>query len=135
MRTWVYDKLTTTPAITALVDPLRVIAGSALRKAPDTKPFITYRMHPQQPRLRRLAGRSQYLQVWVHDVPGDFMRIDEIIEAVVQALNVEVNGGGILECKWIESSADLPEDPDLGTIARFARFQIYYGENYAVPSA
>lgn len=96
--------------------------ASSLNNVPDKKPFLVHRMHNGLRYQRGLGDRS-YLQVWVHDVPGDYMRIDEVIELVKSVLEAVPAQGSLLQVRWLEDSVDLQDD-DMGTICRNSRYEL-----------
>ena len=96
-------------------------ASSISVEAPPARPFVTYRMHTDFP-LNRGLGRREYSQVWAHDEPGDYLVIDEILNAVRRAVEAAPSNGDFLEARWIETGVDLRDDV-MGTITRYIRFQ------------
>lgn len=107
--------------------PLLTIIGSAAKILPAGRmvnvpapPFVTYRMH-QAAQLQGTLGRQDFVSVWAHDVPGDYMRIDDMISAINTALQGVPAQGHLLEVRWFEESPDLQDD-DMGTITKNTRF-------------
>ena len=102
----------------------RIFAASALveGKVPP-RPFVTYRMHTRFGRpLGRPLGAREYVQLWANDNPGDYLRIDKILELSRKAVEAIPQQDTFLEARWIETGVDL-RDPDMGTINRYIRFQ------------
>lgn len=99
---------------------IRILEASSVNEVPE-RPFITYRMHTHFP-LNRGLGQREYSQVWVHDDPGDYMRIDDILGKIRRAVEAAPSEGEFLEARWIETGVDLKDDV-MGTITRYIRFQ------------
>lgn len=105
----------------------RIIQASALgQQLPGlegipARPFVTYRMHTNFP-LAKGLGRREYAQVWANDDPGDYLRIDEILEYARLAIEAIPASDDFLEARWIETGVDL-SDLAMGTINRYIRFQ------------
>jgi hypothetical protein len=71
---------------------------------------------------------NQSFLLFVHDVPGDYLRIDQILKIVKDLFHNAVDApSGVNICKWVDHSEDL-KDPDMGTITRYSRFRIYFKE-------
>lgn len=128
-RAWVYSKMTGHSPLTTLVGT-RIFESSRLQDVP-TKPYVMYKFFPM---TAELSGDdapkvfNQGVQVFVHDVPGDYLRIDAILKILKDLFqNAYDKTAGVEICKWIDSSEDF-KDPDMGTITRFARFRIYFKE-------
>jgi hypothetical protein len=88
------------------------------------RPFIVVRMHTGFPVERGIGGRH-YAQVWAHDAPGSYLRIDQILIEARKAIESLPHTGadGFLEARWIETGVDLKDDT-LGTITRYSRYQL-----------
>ncbi len=125
MRQLVYDRLRLDSAVAALVGD-RIKQGESMDVNELTRPFIVYRIgndtsenfseDDQQP------GRT-YFQVYIHDSPADYMRIDDLVTKVIRALR----GGpypeyNVLRIEYLETSRDLG-DETMRTILRYVRFQ------------
>lgn len=133
-RSWVYDVLRLDPDVIAFAGD-RIFQGESLDSAPKTKPFVIYRLGNTSPDNDVPQCRRQYLTVYVHDEgkPGDYTRIDAGMDAVVKALvQAGINSSAkknhkIVAVRWLEASADF-DDREMGTILRYARFQIVLSE-------
>ena len=126
LRTWFYTQLST-PALVAMV-PGGIHQTTELVRAPDVKPFLTYRTIANVPQLRGddqdHAIQENYL-VFVHDEEGDYLQIDAVLEALRQLFK-SVNGDPeVISVTWLENSEDL-RDADMGTIMRYGRYQVNY---------
>lgn len=65
----------------------------------------------------------QYFMVYLHDEPGDYSRIDDIVEELKAALhNASDAATGVIRVEFLEVSRDL-DDETLNTILRYVRFQ------------
>lgn len=126
MRVIAYDAFRTTPAIVAIVGD-RIKAASSVDKQMK-RPLIALRAHTDFPvggHSGRSFGRREYLQVWVHDNPGDYLRIDEVLRLCRNALEAVPHSDDFLEAKWIETGVDLRDDR-MESITRYSRFQFTF---------
>lgn len=124
MRKRLYQALSTYAPLLELVED-RIIEASAigtkLWPGVPERPFVTYRMHTNFPVAG--VGRREYCQIWANDDPGDYLRIDEILERCRQAMEGLAHHEDFLEARWVETGVDLKDDA-MGTINRYIRFQI-----------
>lgn len=92
---------------------------------PEGRPFMQLRWGANNEGLDVVTQR--FLVVWVHDMPGDYDRIDRIIlrlRTVLPALAGTTNGTqSILAVEWTGDSEDLSDDGHR-TIARTASFTL-----------
>lgn len=120
-RTWAYAKLTANAGVGALVQDADVHGSGSLEGSP-ARPFIMLRFGPTV--RGAYAGTSQTeLQVWVHDEPGDYLRIQAILQAVRAALEGVVASAGAHVARWQGESQDLADD-GYGTITRWASYNL-----------
>lgn len=127
-RNWIYGKLTTAP-IDALVAPASVFAGGSITVAPETKPFVIYRIGANAPRLRdggSPVATARFAEVWVYDDPGAYDRIDSILGTIRGQLVGPVPEPDKTCCEWIGDSGELADDA-LGAITRNSVFQLIGG--------
>ena len=133
MRSWLNQQMRADPALTALVGT-RIYPSTRIREDQSTrdleKPFIVYRTSSELSNLRGDGSdlvKVQAFQIFVHDIPGDYMQIDSILSALEDLLSDTVDqAAGVIRCEWIENSEDFRDD-DMGTILRYSRIQIKYG--------
>lgn len=122
-RARLYQGLKGSTELQAIVGD-RIIQASSLveGKVPPT-PFLTYRMHTDFPRpIGGKIGRREYCQIWANDEPGDYLRIDNILDICRRTLEALPHADDFLEARWIETGVDL-RDQDMGTINRYIRLQ------------
>jgi hypothetical protein len=90
---------------------------------PQGRPFLQLRWGRTDPGLDVVTRRN--LVVWVHDEPGDFTRIDDIVlrlRPLIVGLIGLANGlGHVVGVEWTGDSEDLADDGHR-TIARWASF-------------
>lgn len=115
-RTWLYERLTTDAALTAIVPAASVHGAGSLLVPPDRKPFLIVNLAPL------LRGpfpgvRWQDCTVWAHDEPGSYLRIDNILDQVERVLSPSVSSGDYVQTVFQGRSQDLTDDA-LGTITR-----------------
>jgi hypothetical protein len=125
VRTHVYQAMAHSAEVLALFTGddgvVRIYEASSLDIVPP-KPFCTYRMHTHFPLIQG-HGQREYCQIWVHDIPGDYLTIDDGLAKIRRALESWPAQGDFLEARWIETGVDLKDDV-MGTINRYIRFQL-----------
>lgn len=125
-REWLYSTLSTHVPLTAYVGDNIIQTGSEL-EAPAHKPFLIYRLGVQSPSLRgddATTKRIQPVQLFVHDTPGDYKRIDTILDILKSLLDTR-GDSSIICCTWLEASEDMRDDV-FQTITRYARLELRY---------
>ena len=123
-RQWIHSSLTTLAGG-------RVHQNTSIREDASTrtmtKPFIVHRFAVDRGDLRGDDITKTYVeevQLFVHDVPGDYTVIDGILIAMRGLLDGRVDQpNGIIRCTWLEDSEDFRDDK-MGTILRYGRYQI-----------
>lgn len=127
-RAWVYSRLTTDPTLTAVVPSTAIFGAGALVRVPRPRPFLVILMSNVLSGLRgddQSAATSQQMSVAVHDKPGDYQRIDSVIEIVRARLESEQGlalGGGIT-AQWQGVGPDSADD-QMGTLVKMAEFRL-----------
>ena len=125
MRQFIIDSLKASTGVTDLVGN-RIYQGEALTASELTRPFLIYRVGNET--TESISEDAQtphrvYFQVYVHDNPADYTKIDTLCQEVRQAL---VGGPypdyKILRVAYMETSRDLDDDT-MRTIFRYLRFQ------------
>jgi hypothetical protein len=97
---------------------------SSFDQVPETKPFAVIRWDfGQSGIVHRGIGSTKAFSIWAHDIPGDYVRIDQILDRAQQILEALLNEDDFLECRRLDTSPDL-EDPEMGTILRYSRFGV-----------
>lgn len=127
-RTWLYQRMTgSVPLMTLL--PGGIHQSTSLNVAPHLKPYIMYRMTSDVGNFRGDDGeqaRSNGYMVFAHDVPGDYLKIDAVMEQLKTLFQDIVDQpNGVIKSFWLETSDDIRDD-DMGTIMKFARIQIIH---------
>lgn len=137
MRIWLHQRLVADPALRdslfADVDPMpadaedSVYGSHSLEGVPERKPFIVHDMgNDTSERLgEESTAHRQFATIYVHDEGYDYTRIDQVITALKSLLDNSPSapGFGVITCHYLETSRDL-EDDQMGTIVKYARFQI-----------
>lgn len=125
-RSWAVQRMMNDATLTSLVTG-GIHESTSLNGAPASKPFIMYRVIAHRPDLRgddsNKANKETFL-FHVHDVPGDYMRIDNVLLRI-KALFSAVSEGDVICGEWLEDSEDF-RDEDMGTILRYSRVQLTY---------
>lgn len=108
------------------VDPIRGYIGDRVYQTgtmaiEKPRPFIIARFGLVNDVAWRDGPTSQTVELWVHDEPGDYNRIDQIISLAKSAWHALPNEENFLESRFVSTTPDL-QDPELSTIFRVARF-------------
>lgn len=97
------------------------------KDTPQVRPLMVLRWQDTSPGMGRVNQRN--LQVWVHDTPGDYTRIDRILKRVYVLLTTMfgVNTGDadswITQIDWKGDSDDLDDDEAV-TFCRYSNYTI-----------
>ena len=128
-RIWLHSTLSGYAPLMAIIQS--VLQGQSLLTADIPKPYLVHRFGNETD--ENLAEvdvypRKMYFQVYVHDIPGDYIRIDSLVELVKAAFRSQTIASaavaGVHHIRYLETSRDL-SDPELGTIFRYIRFQMH----------
>jgi hypothetical protein len=108
--------------------PGAVIAGDV--DTPQPRPFINLKWMITTPGIKDVVTRRS-LNVWFHDRPNDYTRIDDML-FVVRSLFFDIEGvdhgsGHITVVEWLTDSQDL-RDYGHGTIAKYSTYRIICSE-------
>lgn len=127
VRPWIYQRLLGNAAVTAKCGN-RIAQVSYWTNVPKTKPYLTFRV------LTAVAGLSgddgvaifrHQVVIMVHDVPGNYDTIDEVLAGIFSDLQGVIDpGGDITNVRWIDHSEDFRDDP-MGVILKWSRYHIY----------
>lgn len=125
-REWVYSTLSSDAALLEVVPIGSMYGAGSVGDRPENKPFIIIRLSPST-RVNSFWSDSNVV-VWVHDDPGDYARIDQVIDLCRRALDKKIPGrpGGIV-AEWTGDSADLADD-GYGTITRNTSYRLVSSE-------
>lgn len=130
-RSWAMTRLKGYAPLTAGIPPLlpatSMFGSGSMNGAPAARPFLYVAYGADTPELRddgKPVANSQVMTVYVHDEPGDYTRIDQILVLVKTALEGQVVDGinGIFAI-WQGASPDLADDR-FQTIVRNAEFRL-----------
>lgn len=126
-RTWVYDRLRLDATILADVPEASIYGAGSLQGAPVNRPFIVITFGTDLPELEdgdQPSATSQRASIYVHDTPGDYLRIGRILRNVRTLLAGNVTGmtaGGIVGL-WEGDSPDSADDL-FKTIMRYGEYR------------
>jgi hypothetical protein len=94
---------------------------------PQTRPFLQIRWGKTDVGLSRTAVGRRTVVIWVHDEPGDYTKIDNIlarIKELLPTLEGQSNGSGyVIAVEWTGDSEDLADDGH-GTITRNTSYSL-----------
>lgn len=111
MRRLVYNLLSTNAPFMALL-PGGLFGDRAEFPVPLEKPFGVLLHEGPLPGVR--SHRQYRSALWVHDEPGDYTKIDEVLRAaeilLVAAVPVSLNGVWLNDVQWTGVSGDLSDD-------------------------
>jgi hypothetical protein len=125
MRTTVYNLLR---GVHPDIPDARIFQMGAVDDTP-LKPFMVYRLSGNGRGVTaRSASKPVRLEVWVHDEPGSYTRIDDVLRAVETKLNAVVHassraGESISQVDFDTRSPDL-DDTGFRTICRMSSFTL-----------
>lgn len=135
MRTWLYQKMRNDAE---LMDILRLgaesdasvqarfFASGSMTTATTKKPFVVYLMGnatDQALAEENVEAVRQFWQVWIHDSPADYARIDAAHDRIREIFkNAQSVPDGVLTTLHLERSRDF-DDELLKTIFKYARYQ------------
>lgn len=131
MRTWLYSRLSTDPALASAIGvglaqlPDRVIQGENMDTRLIPRPYLVYTLGNKTDELlsEEDTVARQFFTIFIHDDPSDYMRIDELVNIVKARLRLQQSSSGkVIHVQHLETSRDL-DDSTLGTILRYVRFQ------------
>lgn len=97
------------------------------KDTPQVRPLMVLRWQDTSPGLGPVNQRN--LQVWVHDKPGDYTRVDRILKRVHALLTTMfgVNAGDasswVSQIDWRGDSDDLNDDEAV-TFCRYSNYTI-----------
>lgn len=127
-RVWLYQRMLNDPTLQGFISS-RIFQSTMVTEAPKIKPFVMYRQTSDLGFFRGDDGhqvKRNGFMVFVHNIPGDYMLIDDIVEVINNLFDNAIDQpNGIIRSDWVETSDDL-RDEDMGTIMKFIRLQITY---------
>lgn len=108
-RTWMYVALTQYNGLDAL------LGDRVYSDVPEhpLKPFAVIRIGNEVPELHQREGASStFAAVWVHDEPGSYTRIDDVLALIREAVLAKSDQSGvdIFQAIWTGDSQDLADD-------------------------
>lgn len=109
------------------LDEFRILPGGAAEGVIENKPFIMVKMGAVNPEMEgdmRAYAESTNGEIWVHDNPGSFKRIDDTLSHLRNSLSGPVpSATGGIACTWQGNSPEL-SDSGFGTITRYISFRM-----------
>jgi len=132
VRVWLYDTLHNAPALQGYYNNLPLVnldvfPRESLHDTVQRKPFIVYGLgndtNEQLSEDKNHKAHRQFFQVWIHDDGGDYTRIDDLVEIVVNLLQGQAAPSyDITNVHWLETSQEF-SDQTFNTLFRYIRFQ------------
>lgn len=97
---------------------------------PQVRPFMTIHWGNTNPGIQGFdLVNERDFQVWVHDAPGDYTKIDNILSRIrvllmgTEATYTNTPGRWITGVEWMGDSDDLNDD-EQDTITRYGEFRL-----------
>lgn len=129
IRSFVFSLLTTDTTLNSLGITANSVFTTHDVDTPQVRPMVILRWGLTDNVLNHSPIASRALQVWVHDAPGDYERIEAVLRRIrtlltsVSAQNAGEQDAWVSEIRWDRFSEDL-SDVDAGTITRNGDFTI-----------
>lgn len=127
-----YDLLNHSPELKALmldVPPMadRIVPRESQNTVNLSKPFIIYGLgnntNEDLSEDEDHEAHRQFFQIWIHDEPGSYIRIDDAIRIIKALFNGRSHPPShVLTVRWLENSAEF-SNQTYNTIFRYMRFQ------------
>jgi len=124
LRALVYGSLKNDSVLTGFwADRIYQRSSMEYEVPPAQKPFGIYYLDRENLVLQpsALKARALTVQVWVHDEPGDYYQVDQILDRAREVLEAIPQQDTFLEFRLLFKSPDLYDDL-LKTIVRYSRF-------------
>lgn len=125
-RTWLKTKLDAGAPYSGPILTTSIYGAGSLTGTPKKKPFIMIRVGSDVPVFNE-GGIPEIVSkegvVWVHDEPGSYDTIDQVLSEVIAQLAGQVSEVGGIACVWQGSSPELADDA-YGTITRNCSFRL-----------
>lgn len=122
-RQWIHQTLIASAPVTAIVPAASIFGSGPAEARIDAKPFIIIRMMPSTIAVKEGIAYKTGAQIWAHDAPGSYVRIDSVLSAVTGALSGVVALPGAVRCTAQGRSQDLADD-GFDTITKYASFEL-----------
>jgi hypothetical protein len=127
VRDLIFDYLKVDAVLNGLGFTEQSMFNSNDADTPNMRPFMVFRWGATSAGMDVMRRRT--LQVWLHDEPSDYTRIDTGLERVRNALtmlvgvNVDATTKWVAQIDWTSDSDDLFDDVQ-NTIARYTQFDV-----------
>jgi hypothetical protein len=127
VREIVYEFLSEDPVLNTLGFDADSIFTDHSLDTPQVRPLMVLRWQNVVAGLAQVNQRI--LQVWVHDRPADYERIDQALRRLrtllvsLEAVRLDGGDAGLHTVNWEGDSDDLRDD-EVGTITRWAQFRL-----------
>jgi len=130
VRSWQQAKLAGDATLVGMLGAgaASVVSVSSFESVPEAKPFVVHRLGLSVPELRddnRTVTMTTPASYWIHDLPGDYLRIDGIANKIQEILELSTPDSLVIQANWQDTSEEL-RDPEMGTILRVVRFRLVH---------
>ena len=128
MRKTIMSLIALTPDVMEEIPLENWHQASSITETPE-KPFGVYRLAGTGPTVtRRSPSKEVRLELWIHDVPGSYVRIDRLLTALESTFNAVVHasaeeGESISQATFDSRSPDL-DDSGFGTVCKASIFTL-----------
>lgn len=122
MRKTIMQLIAGTPNVIEEIPLDRWYQADSIKETPE-KPFGIYRLSSTGPGVTRNSpSREVRLEVWIHDEPGSYLRIDRLLTAVENTFKAVIHasaaeGESISQAAFDSRSPDL-NDSGFGSICK-----------------
>lgn len=122
MRKTIMQIIAAVPAVTDEIPMDRWYGASSITETPE-KPFGIVRISGTGPGVtRRSRSKEARVEIWIHDKPGSYLRIDRLLTELEMAFDAVVHasaeeGESISQADYDSRSPDL-EDQGFGSICK-----------------
>lgn len=128
MRKTIMQIIGTAPEVIAEIPLSNWHQSSSIKETP-AKPFGVYRLSGTGPSTtRRSPVKEVRLELWIHDEPGSYLRIDRLLGKLESTFNAVMHasaaeGESISQTAFDSRSPDL-DDQGFGTICKSSVFTL-----------
>lgn len=125
-RAWLKERLDEDGALTSVIPANRIHGAGSLTGSPGKRPFALIHLGEELPVFNEGGVpevTSNEAVIWIHDDPGSYDQIDEILVLVIAQLTGQVSEETGIACVWQGNSGEL-SDEAYGTITRNSSFRL-----------
>ena len=123
-RKYLYQRMSLDQALLEDIPSDNLHAAGSLQYPPSERPFLVIRTGNEQVSPGNISGTYQNAEIWVHDEPGSYQRIDLILKRLQKLLVGQVVGyENAVAIDWVGDSGELADDL-YGTITKVGSYRL-----------